>query len=252
MKLTTVQTQHPLDHLYPAGRIGVVSLSTDFNIEADLQQMYPSDIGFFTSRVKNFNPLTMKNLTTMAAGISAAADSILPGTKLDAIIYACTSGTVAIGVDKITALVHEARPGVSVTNPITAALSAFQCFNARKLSILTPYPEAVNREVAEFFVSQGYEVLNIAGFGFDNDTEMTFISPQDIIAATIANCDPDADLMFISCTALRASQVLDDIECQLNIPVVSSNQVLAWHSLKLVNYPSTVPGFGSLLREHLP
>lgn len=251
MKLTTVTHQQPLENLAPAGRIGVISLATDFNIEADLQRMYPDDVQFFTSRVRNVNPLTIENLRSMAPGISATANTILPGTDLDAIIYACTSGTVAIGVERITELVHQARPGVPVTNPVTAALSAFQRFEAKRISILTPYTETVNREVAEFFSARGYEVLSIAGFGFEDDTAMTYITPQDIADAAVASCDPEADLMFISCTALRASLVLDDIEQRLNIPVVSSNQALAWHSLQLVNYPSPVLGFGALLREQL-
>ena len=252
MNHATVKHQHPLEQLYPAGRVGVISLATDFNIEADLQRLYPDDIGFFTSRVRNRNPLTVENLRTMAKGISATADSILPGTKLDAIIYACTSGTVAIGVDRITELVHETQPGVPVTNPVTAALSAFQCFGAKRLSVLTPYTEAVNREVAEYFSSQDYQVLNTAGFGFEDDTAMTYISPQDIVEAAVAHCDPKADLMFISCTALRASEVLEEIEQRLGIPVVGSNQALAWHSMKLLNYPSAIPEFGRLLCEHLP
>lgn len=251
MKLTTVTHQQPLEYLAPAGRIGVISLATDFNIEADLLRMYPDDVQFFTSRVRNVNPLTIENLRSMEPGISAAADTILPGIDLDAIIYACTSGTVAIGVERITKLVHQVRPGVPVTNPVTAALSAFQRFEVKRISILTPYTAAVNREVAEFFSAQGYEVLSIAGFGFEDDTAMTYITPQDIADAAVASCDPEADLMFISCTALRASSVLDDIEQRLNIPVVSSNQALVWHSLQLLNYPSPVSGFGALLREQL-
>ncbi len=251
MKLTTVQHNQPLEHLAPAGRIGVISLATDFNIEADLHRIFPSDVQFFTSRVKNVNPLTIENLRTMAPGISMTADTILPGVELDAIIYACTSGTIAIGVERVTQLINEVRPGVPVTNPVTAALSAFECFGAKRISILTPYTETVNQEVAQFFISQGYEVLSIAGFGFEDDTAMTYLTPQDITDAAIACCDSNAELMFISCTALRASLVLEDIEQSLGIPVVSSNQALAWHSLSLVKYPVSVNGFGALLREHL-
>jgi len=251
MKLTTVRHKQPLEHLAPAGRIGVIALATDFNIEADLQRIYPADVQFFTSRVKNVNPLTIENLRSMAPGISTTADTILPGVELDAIIYGCTSGTIAIGVDRVTELVHQVRPGVPVTNPVTAALSAFQRFNAKRISILTPYTEAVNQEVAQFFTAQGYHILSIAGFGFEDDTAMTYITPQDITDAAIACCDPDAELLFISCTALRASGVVDALEQRLGIPVVSSNQALAWHSLQLVQYPLAVKGFGALLREHL-
>lgn len=250
MKIINVQHQQPLDHLAPAGRIGVISLATDFNIEADLTRLFPSDVQFFTSRVKNVNPLTIDNLRTMAPGISDTAATLLPGTQLDAIIYACTSGTIAIGVDRITELVQQAQPGVPVTNPVTSALAALNRFHAKKISILTPYTETVNQEVTAFFTGQGYDVLSIAGFGFEDDTAMTYITPRDIEAAAIATCDKNADLMFISCTALRASLVIENIEKALDIPVISSNQVLAWHCLQLLNYPKNITGYGCLLANN--
>ncbi len=246
-KNVTVEHRQPLEHLAPAGRIGVIALATDFNIEQDLRRIYPQGVEIFTSRVRNVNPLTMENLRSMAPGISAAADTILPGTDLDAMIYACTAGTVAIGSDRITELVHQRRPGVAVTNPVTAALRAFKHLDAKRISILTPYTEAVNSQVATLFESKGLEVLNIAGFGYEDDTAMTFINPEDIAEAAVAVCNPQADLLFISCTALRASSVIEHLERGLGKPVVSSNQALAWHSLQLVNYPFAVAGFGSLL-----
>ncbi|PMN90512.1 maleate cis-trans isomerase family protein [Enterovibrio norvegicus] len=251
MKVETLVPEYALEHLAPLGRIGVIALATDFNIEQDLNRLYPNDVRAFTSRVRNVNPLTVENLRTMAPGISAAADCILPNTDLDVIMYACTSGTVAIGNDRVTALVHQTRPDVAVTNPVTAALNAFDVLGAKKLSILTPYTDAVNREMAAMFSAQGYEVLNIAGFGFEDDTAMTYISPEDIAQAAISRCDPEADLLFISCTALRASSVLARVEAVLNKPVVSSNQALVWDSLRLLKYPKPIEGFGVLLEQHL-
>lgn len=251
MQNTTVAHRYPLEQLAPAGRIGVIALATDFNIEADLRRLYPQDVTAFTSRVRNINPLTISNLRRMEPGISAAADCILPGTPMDAMIYACTSGTVAIGIERITELVQQSCPGVPVTNPVTAALAALDTLQARRISVLTPYTESVNAEIAEFFTQQGIEVLNISGFGFEDDTAMTYIQPQDIADAALATCHPDADLLFISCTALRASYVIDSLEQQLRKPVISSNQLLAWHSLTLAGYPQPVNGFGQLLANHL-
>lgn len=250
MKSRILQPKHPLQQLASGGRIGVISLATDFNIEQDLRRMYPSDVEPFTTRVRNFNPLTIENLRRMEPNISAAADCILPGTKLDAVIYACTSGTAAIGIDTIRQLIQKSLTGVPVTNPITAAVEAFKRFEAKKISMLTPYTEAVNKEVAEVFSQQGIEVVSITGFDFEDDTAMTYINPRDIVQAAVDSCDPAADLMFISCTALRASLVINQIEQQLAKPVVSSNQALAWHSLQLVNYNQTIQGFGQLMAEH--
>lgn len=94
-------------------------------------------------------------------------------------------------------------------------------------------------------------MLSIHGFGFEDDTAMTFIDPMDIKHTALQVCDPEADLLFISCTALRATSVVESIEAELDKPVVSSNQVLAWHSLQLMNYPTPIKGFGTLLEHHL-
>jgi len=237
-----------LDTVAPLGRIGLIALATDFNSEQDLRRMYPDGVEVFTNRVLNANPVTMQNLRNMADDLSRAAGGILPGFSLDAMIYGCTSGTVANGVKKIEALVHQACPGVPVTNPVSAALAAFAHLGATRISILTPYTEDVNLEMSEFFERNGIDVINIAGFGYQNDIDMTGIPPREIADAAVRLCDENADLIFISCTAIRASLVIEDIEKAINKPVVTSNQALVWHSLKLIGYSQGVRGYGSLFQ----
>jgi len=241
-----IEHDFTLDTIAPAGRIGLIALATDFNSEQDLRRMYPVGVEVFTNRVLNANPVTLQNLRNMAGDISRAAGGILPGFTLDAMIYGCTSGTVANGAEKIQELVQESCPGVPVTNPVTAALAAFSHFGAQRISVLTPYIEEVNLEMAAWFEQHGIGVINIAGLGYDSDIDMTGIPPQEIAKAASRVCDPDADLLFVSCTAIRASMVIEQIEAAIRKPVVSSNQALVWHSLKLVGCDLPVTGYGSL------
>jgi len=238
-----------LDRVAPAGRVGLIALATDCNSEQDLRRMYPEGVELFTNRVLNANPVTMQNLRNMASDISRAAGGILPGFTLDAMIYGCTSGTVANGVEKIQQLVQESCPGVPVTNPLSAALAAFAHFETRRISVLTPYIEDVNLEMAAWFENHGIEVVNIAGFGYESDIDMTGIPPQEIANAASRVCDDNVDLLFISCTAIRASLVIEQIEQTIGKPVVTSNQALAWHSLKLVGCKQAVTGYGSLFHQ---
>jgi maleate isomerase len=244
-----IDNNFPLDDIAPGGKIGLIALATDFNSEQDLRRMYPEGFEVFTNRVLNANPVTMENLRNMVGDISRAAGGILPDIKLDAMIYGCTSGTVANGADNIERLIQENNPGVPVTNPVSAALAAFEHFGATRVSILTPYTQIVNDEMASYFESQGIEVLNIAGFGSDNDLEMTSIPPLAIADASAKVCDSNADLLFVSCTAIRASLVIETIEEIIGKPVVTSNQALVWHSLKLMDYQGSIQGYGSLMRE---
>lgn len=247
MSIQTLKHQYPLQPIAPLGRIGVIALGTDINIEQDLRRMLPIGIEIFTSRVRNYNPLTIENLKRMSETMTATADTILPGTDLDAVIFGCTSGTVAIGAEKVTQLVQKSCPQVPVTNPFSAALAAFKSCSISKISILTPYTETVNQEMLATFSEHDIEVVNIAGFGFEDDTAMSFITPQDIALAAQQICASEAQGLFLSCTALQASPVIEQLEQALNIPVFSSNQVLVWHTLQLINYKKPIEGYGQLL-----
>ena len=86
----------------PNPRVGVVTLSTDFTIEQDFRRIcnnIPIDI--FVNRIPFENPLTHENYLKMVDHLPSIAENILPGQKLNTVAYGCTSGTVAIGEEKI-------------------------------------------------------------------------------------------------------------------------------------------------------
>lgn len=244
----------PPDVIGGNGRLGVVALATDLTIETDLRRMAPDGVEIFTNRVRNHDPLTADNLRAMAPDISRAAAGLLPGERVDALLYACTSGAAVIGEAEVIGHLRAGRGAqdgadLPCTTPVTAALAAFAAFSAKRISLLTPYTEAVNRELAAFFSRRGLAVINAHGFGIDRDADIAAVSPDAIAQAAAAACHPDADLLFISCTGLRAAQVIRRVESRLDKPVVTSNQALLWHALKLLKKPLQVPGFGQLFRH---
>lgn len=238
-----------LEDIAPGGRIGVVALATDYNIETDLRHILPGGVDMFTNRVLNQNPLTLENLQAMAKDITRAAGGILPGLGVNVMIYGCTSGTAAIGADEIERLIQVAQPGVPCTNPVAAASAALKALGAKKISMLTPYPKAVNEAVETCFSDLGFEILNIDGFGLEDDIEMTGIPQSAMIEAGQQICDDEADALFISCTALRSAGIVEELEQKLSKPVVTSNQALAWHCLKLLENPAQISGFGTLFSK---
>jgi maleate isomerase len=241
----------PLEPVGARGRIGLVALATDVNSEQDLRRMAPAGVEIFTNRIANANPVTLANLRAMAGDITRAAAGILPGNRIDVMAYGCTSGTVAIGAAEVARLIRAARPGVVCTNPIAAALAAFEALGARRLSLLTPYTAAVNDAIADFLCTRGLEVLSVAGFDLERDDDMTAVPPAAIAAAAREVCDPAADLLFVSCTALRTSLVVAELEASLGKPVVASNPALLWHALRLIGNADPVSGFGRLFERPL-
>ena len=243
--------RYELEEVAPGGRIGLIALATDYNSETDLRRMLPAGVELFTNRALNANPVTVENLRAMSGDITRAAAGILPGQGVDVMIYGCTSGAVAIGEDRLEALIHEAQPGIPCTNPVAAVEAALRASGTQRISILTPYTRSVNDLLAAEFRERGFEILNIDGFGLDRDIDMTGLPVAVIEEAARQIRHPDAEALFISCTAIRAAQAVEALERDLDIPVVTSNQALVWHSLRLMENGSPVTGFGRLFGLHM-
>ena len=232
----------------PNPRIGVVTLSTDFTIEQDFRRIchnIPVDI--FVNRIPFENPLTHENYLKMADHLPKIVENILPDQKLDTIAYGCTSGTVAIGEERIASQIHKSKPGVYVTTPITAALRAFKKLDINKIAILTPYPKLVNETVYDYLQKRRIEVDSFSGFNLEYDSDIAKVDPQHLIR-TIKDINySDVDAIFVSCTALRIVEVLQEVEDLIKKPIISSNQAIIWDLIRSTKIKSSIEGFGKLL-----
>ena len=250
MKIESVNTPYEFDNGPGQYRIGLIVLSNDLATERDFINMRSGDddIAILISRVLNHEVCSVENLRDMEPEMTRSASLLIPGYRLDSIAYSCTSGTVVIGYDTIANRIREARPDIPVATPITAALEAFQQFEVNKISVLTPYTDNVNVPIASYLEAHGMEVVAFSSFKFADNESMSKLPPQAIFDAAIKADRPDAQALFISCTAIRAVDVVDAIEQAINKPVVTATQALYWQALRSAGYLKSVEKYGALLR----
>ena len=231
-------------------RIGLLALSTDLTIERDFQSICHSlPINLFVNRIHNENPLTKENLLKMYDQLESITEKILPGEKINTVAYGCTSGTIAIGEDKVKEKIQLAKPGCHVTTPITSAIKAFNKMNVKKIAVFTPYPESVNKTISEYLIKKNINVMSFSTFNLDLDVDFARVDPEYLSEILTKLNIKDADALFVSCTALPALEILDDVEKKINKPVFSSNQTLIWDTIRSVGYKSSVEGYGKLLKN---
>ena len=228
-------------------KIGVITLSTDFTIEQDFRRIcHNQDVGIYVNRIPFKNPLNEENYLKMAEHLADIAGNILPGEHIDSIAYGCTSGTVAIGDKRIVDEINKSKKGSYVSTPIKAALKAFANLKLNKIAVLTPYPEQVNKTIFDYLIKNNIEITSFSSFNLEYDNDIANVDPKCLIE-TIDNIDhKGADAVFISCTALRAVEVLDQIEKRISKCVISSNQAIIWDCLRSVNINNTISGYGKL------
>ncbi len=229
-------------------RIGLIALATDHTMEGDFARLCPRDeVAVYVSRILNHNPTTVENLRRMAPRLSEAAALILPEESLDVVVYGCTSASVAIGDEAVTAAIQTAKPGVPCVTPPSAAAAAFDHLGVRRISILTPYIRSVSEPFIDYFAARGLEAVSLTCLGIEDDRDMGRLSPDSIAALAGEACDRAAEGLFISCTAVRAAEAAAAIEQALGKPVVTSNQAMAWRALRLAGCDRPVAGYGRLL-----
>lgn len=229
-------------------KVGLIALSTDQTIENDFQNIcnnLPVDI--FINRIHNKNPLTKENLLKMGDDLASVTKKILPDEKLNTIAYGCTSGTIAIGEDSVKEKILSAKPGSYVTTPVTSAIKAFQQMNIKKIALFTPYPDAVNKTILEYFTKKNIQVSSFASLNLNLDSEFANVDPNYILEISSQLETKNADALFISCTALPVLNILDKLEKKIQKPVLSSNQTLIWDTIRSIGYKSAIKGYGKLL-----
>lgn len=230
--------------------IGLVTLANDVVIEPELCTFLAGIEGaaVYASRIPLMLKLTPQALRDMEGHIPHAVELIVPDDRLDVMGFGCTSGSMAIGPGRVAAAVHRVRPGIPVTDPVSAALKGLKTLGARRIALLTPYPDAVNEVVAAYVSGKGFEIAERASFKQPNDPAIARVPPEAIERAGVELGRRKVDALFISCTALRCSSVIERIEQAIGKPVVTSNQALAWDCLRLAGCTAAVEGYGQLLR----
>ncbi len=231
-------------------KVGLIALSTDQTIEGDFNDVcknLPLDI--FVNRIHNQNPLTKENLLKMQDDLESVTNKILPDEKVNTIAYGCTSGTIAIGENKVKEKILSAKPSCYVTTPVTSAIKAFQQMNIKKIALFTPYPDAVNKTILEYFTKKNIEVSSFASLNLNLDSEFANVDPDYILEISSKLETKNADALFISCTALPVLNILDKLEKKIQKPVLSSNQTLIWDTIRSVGYKSAIKGYGKLLEK---
>lgn len=228
--------------------IGLLVLASDQTMEHEFRRLVPGDgIGLYVTRVWNDLLITPETLRRMRDLIAPATRLLLPGMPLDVVAFGCTSATMAMGEETIFAEIARERPEVRCTTPITAALAAFEALEARRIAVLTPYGADVNAMMRTYLEGRGVTVVGFGTFDKPDDRDAARVSLDSIrAAAELLVARSGADAVFISCTSLRLSERVAEIEAAVGVPVTSSDHSLAWHCLRLAGIEEPIAGAGRL------
>lgn len=234
-------------------KLGLIAVDVDEVIEDDFRRMSAgiADLQMVTSRFR-LGPLgDLANTAPLEKAIAGAASLLAPRSDLDAVVFGCASASLALGSRTVEKIVWDARQrGVGVVTPVDASIAAMDALGLASIVLVTPYPAGINDEVAAAIEAAGVTVKATISVPTEAYGSFSDVPGAEVARVTVAAMRQiEADGALISCTALRASPYLEEMERLGGKPVLASNQCALWSALRLLGHARAVPGFGRLLES---
>ena len=238
------------DGRHARAKIGYVLLATEQVIQDDVMRLRPNGVGIHFARAAIPDSITNESLAAQAELLADCASTLLPDGSLDVVCYACTSGSLVIGEENVFRELNKGAPNAQATSLISGVIRSLRAFEAQRIVVGTPYLDEINTREKTYLEQAGFDVLDIQGLNIEKDSDMVRVTPEFLVDFAVQIDRDDADVLFMSCGALRTLDVIDEIESRIGKPAICSNQAMIWDTLRLAGVEERFDGFGRLLSEH--
>lgn len=218
------------------GTVGVILPSANTVMEPELARLAPEGVTFHAARTPVRGTPSQESLDEMARGTEAAALD-LASAEVDLILYGCTSGSFMTDRQQLVARLRELT-GTPVTTTAAAVLAALRALNAGKVALATPYRRFITDGEVAWLEAEGFTVTSALDLDMGETVpERHGINriPPEVCYRLGREADrPEADVLFLSCTAMASLPVVEALERDCGKPVLTSNLASAWHALGLL------------------
>jgi maleate isomerase len=232
------------------GMIGLIVPSNNNVIMPEFYSALPEGVTAYETRMRVEGKLTFGSVKKMIEDAELAAD-LLRQTGVDFITYCCMGSTIIKGWDWEHGLLSKfescAPKGVCSAN--SALRDALLALGARRIGLVTSYPDSINALASDFFAAGGFKVAGLVGSPVEDVGDVRWVSPNRVYRRAREANFTDVDAVCLLATDVQTFPIIEPLERDLGVPVLTSNQALLWASLRAIGIDEPISGLGRLLAE---
>lgn len=229
------------------GRFGLLTPQANPTVEPEFRRLAPAGTELYVARLtsRSDDPRTrlVEYLERLPETL-AQYDTL----RLDAVAFACTGSSYLLGPQREAEILAAARAvvGAPIETAAGAILEALQALGARRVLIVSPYPDWLRDAGVAFWRAAGLDVLGTATVPIGRaDTRGIYELQSADAAGLLDGLDTrGADAVLVSGTGMPSLELLR-ARRSLRPPVIASNLCLAWR------LHQHVPGGGPALPQEL-
>jgi maleate cis-trans isomerase len=220
------------------GLVGMLTPQANTTVEPEFNILWPAGVAMINARL-------MSDKSSMSARLVDYFDNYVASLRqfanapVGVVAAACTGASYLAGREREAAVVKEiaAKHGHPFVTAALAVVDALMVLKARRIGLVSPYPDDLNSASVTYWQSHGFEVVEIAN-AFN--TESAFHPIYSLGGSAAANAlrtleGKPLDAIVMLGTGMPTLAPIADSIGWNGAPVMSCNLCLAWRAIEAVD-----------------
>jgi maleate isomerase len=238
-------------------KFGLLTPATNLTVEDEYWSMRVDGATLATARIviDQVDWRAPEDLAKFVAGVEKRIpDAIahVQQAKPDALVLGISISVLWGGVRGNEALKArvKAATGLPLFTAVDALIAGLGTLSAKRIAVVTPYPQLADQAVRDFFGEIGVEVLTQTSLRAQSASAIGEIPPAQLRQAVKDANVPGAQAIVTLGTDLKISRIAAVAEDWLGLPTLAVNSATWWLALRGMGVRTRLDGWGSLLRYH--
>jgi maleate isomerase len=170
----------------------------------------------------------------------------------DVVVLGGNPINLTLGVENLADLIAglERKIGTRVATSTTSQIKALGTLGASKIATVHPFTEAHAPRHEDSIRKFGFEPTGTIGAGSElRDVGRIAKATALDLARRVKDANPDADTIHFACAHWAVAEIIDTVEDELGVDVMTSHQAILWQALRAAGIDDAITGFGRLFRE---
>jgi len=230
-------------------RIGLLVPSSNSTVEVEFYRALPADVSLHVARLP-IAQVDPESIAGMVDPLETEAKK-LASADVDVIVLgaAAPSFLKGMGYDREMSARIANATGKPATTASTALLQSLGALGVRRIALGTAYSSKVNEIAIAFLRANNIEVVKTECLGLVDNLEIGRLDVSTALELGRRIACPAAQAIAFLCTNWQSMSIIDQLERDTGLPVLSSTQFSVWAALKTIGYAGRIGGYGRLLRE---
>ncbi len=244
-----------------AYRIGMIVPSSNTTMETEIPALLQSQhisqgerFSFHASRIR-LKQVTREALQRMNEEAEHAVDQLCDA-EVDAIMYACLVAVMCGGKacvhdmqGRLTARAQRENKKPGIVTSAGALIKALKILQATRVSMITPYTQALTGVVASTIEEEGIHVVQTYSLEVTDNVKVGRLDSRNLLSiASQLDLSTSEALIISACVQMPSLPVIEEAEQRLGLPVISAATASAHAVLTTLGITPNITNAGSLLR----